>query len=153
MGKEKRPNILLITTDQQRGDCLGVEGHPVLLTPNMDGIAAAGVRFSRFYAACPTCIAVRRSILSGQNPPTHGLVGYQDGVEWDAPVTLPQALRDGGYQTRSQQPTWLLASDQSQGHCGFEAFIRRVQHSHGLLEDGPRFYLWLAHHGVCSHRS
>ena len=34
------PNILFICTDQQRGDCLGVEGHPVLQTPNMDGIAA-----------------------------------------------------------------------------------------------------------------
>ena len=95
----ERPNILLIMTDQQRGDCLGVEGHPVLQTPNMDGIAAAGVRFARAYTTCPTCIAARRSLLSGQFPPTHGMVGYRDGVEWDAPVTLPQALRDAGYQT------------------------------------------------------
>ena len=86
-------------TDQQRGDCLGVEGHPVLQTPNMDGIAAGGVRFSRFYAACPSCIGARRSILAGQNPQTHGMLGYMDGVEWDAPTTLPQALRDNGYHT------------------------------------------------------
>jgi len=93
------PNILLIHTDQQRGDCLGVEGHPVLLTPNMDNIAAQGVRFSHFYSPCPTCIATRRSIMSGQYPRTHGMVGYRDGQEWDPPATLPGVLKDHGYQT------------------------------------------------------
>lgn len=99
MSTPDRPNILLIMTDQQRGDCLGVEGHPVLQTPNMDSIAHRGVRFTRAYSTCPSCIAARRSLLSGQFPRTHGMVGYRDGVGWDAPVTLPQALRDAGYQT------------------------------------------------------
>jgi arylsulfatase len=97
-----RPNILFIMTDQQRGDCLGLEGHPALLTPNMDWIGADGVRFSRAYSCCPSCIATRRSLMSGQYPPTHGMVGYQDGVTWDAPATLPGVLRDNGYQT------WLV---------------------------------------------
>ena len=94
-----RPNFLLIMTDQQRGDCLGVEGHPVLMTPNMDGIANAGVRFRRAYSTCPVCIPARRSLMSGQFPATHGMVAYQDGVAWDAPPTLPGVLRDAGYQT------------------------------------------------------
>jgi len=94
-----QPNILLIMTDQQRGDCLSIEGHPVLMTPNMDSIAGSGVRFSRCYTTCPTCIAARRSLLSGQFPDTHGMVGYRDGVEWDAPPTLPQVLGAAGYQT------------------------------------------------------
>ena len=42
-----RPNILIFMTEQHRGDCLSIEGHPVLMTPNMDEIAGAGVRFSR----------------------------------------------------------------------------------------------------------
>lgn len=95
----ERPNILLIMTDQQRGDALSIEGHPVLRTPNMDAIGARGVRFTRAYTTCPTCIAARRSLLSGQFPRTHGMVGYRDGVEWDAPPTLPGVLRDAGYQT------------------------------------------------------
>ena len=105
---QERPNIVLIITDQQRGDCLGVEGHPVLQTPNMDGIAAAGVRFSRFYSACPSCIATRRSILGGQAPQTHGMVGYHGLVEWDAPPTLPGVLREHGYQT------WLVGRSMHQ---------------------------------------
>ena len=93
------PNILLIHTEHHRGDSLGCEGHPVLLTPNMDNIAYQGVRFSRFYSACPSCIAARRSILTGLNPQTHGLVGYRDGIEWSGVPTLPGVLRDNGYQT------------------------------------------------------
>lgn len=95
----KRPNILLIMTDQQRGDCLSIDGHPVLLTPTMDRIAGQGVRFTHAYTTCPSCIAARRSLLSGQFPATHGMVGYRDGVEWDAPPTLPQVLKEHGYQT------------------------------------------------------
>lgn len=93
-----QPNILLVVTEQHRGDCVGYENHPVLLTPTMDTIARNGVRFGRFYAACPSCISARRSILTGQSPQKHGLVGYCEGLEWDAP-TLPGVLRDHGYQT------------------------------------------------------
>ncbi len=97
---EKRPNILLIVTEQHRGNCLGCEGHPVLQTPNMDEIFASGARFSRFYSDCPICMPARRTILSGQYPATHGLVSNAGGVEWEPEATLPQVLRDQGYQTR-----------------------------------------------------
>lgn len=94
-----KPNILFIMTDQQRGDCLGVEGHPCLLTPNMDALAAGGVRFRRAYSTCPVCIPARRSLLSGLHPQTHGMVGYASDQEWDPPATLPGMLRDAGYHT------------------------------------------------------
>ena len=94
-----RPNIVLIMTDQQRGDCLSAEGHPVLLTPSMDSIGYQGTRFRRAYSTCPVCIPARRSLLSGQFPRTHGMVGYADGVAWNAPVTLPGALAAAGYET------------------------------------------------------
>lgn len=94
-----RPNILLIMTDQQRGDCLGIDGHPSLLTPNMDALAARGVRFQHAYSTAPVCIPARRSLMSGLSPTSHGMVGYADGQEWDPPATLPQSLRDAGYHT------------------------------------------------------
>lgn len=92
------PNILLIVTEQHRADCVGYENHPVLLTPTIDGIARNGVRFGRFYSACPSCISARRSMLTGQTPQKHGLVGYCEGLEWEAP-TLPGILRNHGYHT------------------------------------------------------
>ena len=42
---EGRPNVLLVVTDQQRGDALGLDGHPVLETPAMDWIGASGTHF------------------------------------------------------------------------------------------------------------
>lgn len=108
----QRPNILLIMTDQQRGDCLGIDGHPCLQTPNMDALAADGVRFRRAYTTCPICIPARRSLLSGLHPGQHGMVGYVDGQEWEPPATLPGLLRDAGYHTglvgrnMHQHPQW-----------------------------------------------
>lgn len=100
MSSKERPNILLIVTEQQRGDCLGCEDHPVLLTPTMDEIAASGARFRRFYSDCPICMPARRTILSGQFPATHGLLTNAQGVEWEPEATLPQVLGRHGYQTR-----------------------------------------------------
>ena len=96
---DDRPDILLLLTEQHRGDCLSIEEHPVLMTPNMDAIAGAGVRFTGAYSSCPTCIAARRSLLSGQFPSTHGMVGYREGVVWDIENTLPGVLAASGYET------------------------------------------------------
>ena len=71
----ERPNLVILITDQQRGDCLGIEGRKGLMTPNLDYLAASGARFTRAYSATPTCIAARRTLMSGQAPATHGLVG------------------------------------------------------------------------------
>ncbi|MDD4889434.1 MAG: sulfatase-like hydrolase/transferase [Phycisphaerae bacterium] len=95
-----RPNILLITTDQQRFDGLALNGNAILRTPNLDHLAARGVNFSRAYTTCPSCIAARRTILTGQLPATHGMVGYEDGVEFNPPFTLPGLLGRAGYQTQ-----------------------------------------------------
>jgi len=94
---DDRPNFLIIMTDQQRGDCLSAAGHPVLLTPNMDAIGGAGVRFSRAYSTCPVCVPARRTFLSGQHPSTHGVFN-NSSIEWEGP-SLPGLLRDAGYQT------------------------------------------------------
>ena len=50
-----RPNILLITLDQFRADCLGVAGHPLVQTPNLDRLAADGVRFTHHFSNCAPC--------------------------------------------------------------------------------------------------
>jgi arylsulfatase len=94
----RRPNILLITTDQQRGDCLGLEGHPVLQTPNIDFIGGSGTHFRRAYAESPSCIPARRTLISGQSPAANGMVGYQGRVEWEPAHTLPGELSRAGYQ-------------------------------------------------------
>ena len=96
----QQPHILLITSDQHRGDSLGINGHPVVSAPNLDYLAASGTNFPRAYVEGPSCIAARRTILSGQKPVTHGMVTYWDGVPWEIEHTLPGELGKAGYQTQ-----------------------------------------------------
>ena len=58
-------NILLITLDQFRGDCLSGAGHPVVQTPNLDALAANGVRFSRHYSQAAPCGPGRAALYTG----------------------------------------------------------------------------------------
>jgi arylsulfatase A-like enzyme len=60
-----RPNVLLITLDQFRGDTLSCAGHPVVRTPNLDAIAAEGVRFARHYAQAAPCAPGRAALYTG----------------------------------------------------------------------------------------
>ena len=96
---DTRPNILLIMTDQQRGDCLGIEGHPVLQTPNLDWLARSGTYFRRGYSECPSCVPARRVLMSGQAPAVNGMVGFKGHVEWNPAHTLAGELALAGYQT------------------------------------------------------
>ncbi|MEI0739304.1 sulfatase-like hydrolase/transferase [Paenibacillus sp. JTLBN-2024] len=62
-----KPNVLLITVDQMRYDCLSIAGHPVVETPNLDELARTGVRFDRAYSATPSCIPARAAIFTGKS--------------------------------------------------------------------------------------
>lgn len=98
---QNKPNVILICVDQWRGDCLGIDGHPVVRTPYLDKLAQEGARFSHAYAACPTCIAARASLLTGLTQETHGRIGYRDGVPWNYPVTIASEFTRQGYQTQA----------------------------------------------------
>ncbi len=143
MREDRRPNIILIVTDQQRGDCLGIEGHAVLQTPCLDWIAASGNRFRHAYSACPVCIPARRTLMSGQKPSTHGcLHNYETWL--DAP-TLPQLLRDSGYQTQlcGKLHLWPLRR-----HYGFEGFELSDGPGASPQEGDSDYLRYLRHHGV-----
>lgn len=93
-----QPDILFVMSDQHRGDALSCEGNSAAFTPNLDALAGHGVRFCRAYSTCPSCIPSRRALLTGKFPANNGLAAYEDGHRISSP-TLPQVLRDGGYQT------------------------------------------------------
>ena len=67
-----RPNIILCMTDDQGWGDVAYNGHPVLKTPELDAMAAAGLRFNRFYAAHPQCSPTRGSVLTGRHPIRYG---------------------------------------------------------------------------------
>lgn len=117
MTSTTKPNIILVVTDQQRGDCIEIDGHPVLQTPCMNWIAESGTRFSNAYTACSVCIPARRTLMSGQKPSKHGCL-HNYATDLKGPV-LPELLRDAGYQTQlcGKLHLWPLRK-----HYGFEGF-------------------------------
>lgn len=94
------PNIVLIMTDQLRGDCLGAAGHPDVKTPYLDSLAAKGVSFDRAYSACPSCIPARAALHTGMAQEHHGRVGYEDLVDWNYAHTMAGELSKAGYYTQ-----------------------------------------------------
>ncbi len=90
------PNVLLITLDQFRADCLGVAGHAVVRTPNLDRLAADGVRFTRHFANCAPCGPSRASLLTGLWQMNHRVTSNGAPLADHLPM-LPRMLRDHGY--------------------------------------------------------
>lgn len=95
-----KPNLLFITVDQMRWDCLSSLGHPVVDTPNLDRLAASGVLFQNAYTATPTCIPARAAMMTGMSQRSHGRVGYQDRVPWRYEHTIAGELAKAGYHTQ-----------------------------------------------------
>ena len=93
-----RPNILLIMTDQQRYDAIGSVPGSQVDTPYLDGLRREGVHFTHMYSACPVCIPARRTLMSGQTPAHHGILANEHHEPLNVP-TLPEALKNAGYQT------------------------------------------------------
>lgn len=93
-----KPNILLITTDQQHANTIHALGNSIIQTPNLDRMVKEGVAFDRAYCANPVCSPSRSSILTGQYPSTHKC--WNIGVALPKEnVTLSRALSKQGYQT------------------------------------------------------
>ena len=101
IGGEK-PSVLFIMSDDLR-DALGCYGHPLAKTPNIDRLAARGVRFERAYVQYPVCNPSRSSILTGLRCEQTGVVGNGTFFRSALPdvVTFPQLLRKGGWTTHS----------------------------------------------------
>lgn len=92
------PNIILITSDQQRTDSLGCYGSSWMQTPHLDALGKSGVICSRAYCSNPVCTPSRASILSGQQVSRHGAWNVGTSVPDDLPF-LSHILRDAGYRT------------------------------------------------------
>ena len=67
-------NVLLITLDQFRADCLSVAGHPLVKTPNLDRLAQQGVRLTKHYSQCAPCSPGRASLYTGMYQMNHRVV-------------------------------------------------------------------------------
>ena len=127
-----RPNFLFIITDQHRADYLGCYGHPLLKTPNIDGIAARGAQFTRFYVANPICMPNRSTLMTGRMPSLHGV--RHNGIELSLSAnTFVDLLRVSGYRTA------LIGKSHLQNMEGRPAGLRRTPPADGHTPAPPSF--------------
>ncbi|MGH9665441.1 MAG: sulfatase family protein, partial [Bryobacteraceae bacterium] len=93
-----RPNILLIMTDQHRRNYMTAAGSPLVPTPNIDRIAARGVRFTNAVCPYPVCAASRSCLLTGRYAHSTGVINNTDLLPWNTP-TVAHHFADLGYHT------------------------------------------------------
>ncbi len=93
-----KPNIILCMTDDQGWGDTSYNGHPELKTPELDNMAAAGIRFDRFYSAHPMCSPTRASCLSGRSPVRYRCMTWGHDLPLRE-VTIAEAVRTAGYAT------------------------------------------------------
>ena len=122
-----QPNVILFVADQLRADHLGCYGHPLGVTPNIDRIATAGVRFAEAHAASALCMPNRATMITGRMPSLHGV--RRNGIPLPhRQHTAPGVLAESGYRTAligkaHFQPFGVFAADDRPGPDPDDAVI------------------------------
>jgi choline-sulfatase len=108
------PNLLFILSDQHCRSVAGCYGDETGVTPNLDRLAAGGVRFRNAYCPSPICLPSRMSLLTARQPHRHGSWTNTDFLPSDMP-TFAHALGAAGYQPRLVGRMHALGPDQLHG--------------------------------------
>ena len=131
-----RPNILFITTDQQRRDSLPCYGLDFMQTPALDRIAAEGMRFTNCVSNSPVCIPTRLSLATGLYPHNTGVWNNLHHQMSPGQPTWMQAVREAGYRTS------LFGKTHLHPHQGDLREKEELMHAYGLDDvdeiGGPR---------------
>ncbi|MGG4035089.1 sulfatase-like hydrolase/transferase [Paenibacillus cisolokensis] len=147
----RRPNVLVIMSDQHRYDCTGASGRYPVRTPNIDRLAEEGVWFANAYTPIPVCGPARQSFVCGRRPESFGAL-------WNAGLGLPvgslapdayswaRDLQQAGYAT-AYIGKWDVHPDADPTAFGYGRYVdaereyaayRRLRHPDIRLEGGWR---------------
>ena len=126
-----RPNIVVLLCDDMGYGDLSCFAHPTIRTPNLDRLAAEGMKLTHCYSSAPVCSPSRAGLLTGRN---HNRLGIRDWIPVNSgvylrpqEVTMAQLLRKGGYRT-CHVGKWHLnsrvdGSETIPGDAGFEHWL------------------------------
>jgi len=139
----RKPNVIIIFTDDQGSIDLKCYGAKDLVTPHMDGLAKRGVKFTQFYSAAPVCSPSRVGLMTGRTPQHGGLSGNVplDSVGMpSAQITIAEALKKEGYAT-AHIGKWHL------GHSkktipNAQGFDHSFGHLVGCIDNYSHFFYW-----------
>ena len=111
----RRPNLLFLFSDQHCQKIAGCYGDKVVQTPNLDGLAAAGVVFDNAYCPSPICVPSRMSLLTGRHPHAQDCWTNDDFLASDRP-TLAHAWGAAGYEPVLVGRLHAMGPDQLHGY-------------------------------------
>jgi arylsulfatase A-like enzyme len=151
-----QPNILFLFSDQHRADAMGCAGDAIVQTPNLDRIAAEGVRFARAHCTSPLCMPSRASITTGLYPHNHGVLDNATGNLLPVLPTFLRALQEAGYHTSGIGKFHYLLhhniTDVEELHdrmlpFGFDELLETEGKEDSEIHHGP-WTRYLAEHGL-----
>lgn len=129
----RRPNVLWICADDHAAYVCGAYGNKIVRTPNLDRLAAEGVRFDRAYCNSPVCTPSRQSFLTGRYPRSIGVTLLQTALP-EGEQTLATLLRAAGYDTAAIGKMHFNSNFKH----GFERRVDLGQHAQLLKEHPPK---------------
>ena len=122
----RRPNVLIITTDQQRVDAASVVGNPWLKTPNLDRLASHGVYFTKSYCSYPLCSPSRASLHTGRFPHEIGVDHNNMAIRPGIPVS-GELFRNAGYDAAYAGKWHCPTVYPTEGIDGFQVLNRTTR--------------------------
>jgi arylsulfatase A-like enzyme len=131
----KKPNILLITTDQQRYDTVGAAAPDFMRTPHTDFLMREGVTFENCYVQSPACVPSRMSMMTGMSPQALGLYnnsGARGLLDGNA-RTMPRVMNDLGYHTIA---VGKMHFDPERARHGFQEMILPRDYYNKMAKSG-----------------
>lgn len=141
----RKPNVIVIVTDDQGTRDAGCYGAEDLLTPAIDELARQGVRFTQFYAAAPVCSPSRAALLTGRYPLLAGVPGNVSSTRGDAgmpssQVTLAETFKAAGYTTAHIGKWHLGYSPDTMPNA--QGFDHSFGHMGGCIDNFSHFFYW-----------
>lgn len=135
--RKRRPNVMIILSDDQGCVDINCYGAKDLYTPNLDALARSGLRFTEFYMGAPVCSPSRAALLTGRDCNVNGVPGNGRPLKPDE-ITIAEMLRGEGYRT-GLVGKWHLGAEPGPLAEGFEYFFG---HLNGCIENYRHHVLW-----------
>jgi arylsulfatase A len=141
----RRPNVIIIYTDDQGYADINIYGSKDLVTPTMDKLARSGTRFTQFEAAAPICSPSRASLLTGRYPQRAGLVGnagnlYGTGGMPGSQYTIAEMFKAAGYTTGHIGKWHMGYSPETMPNA--QGFDYSFGFMGGCIDNYSHFYYW-----------
>lgn len=141
----RKPNVIIIFTDDQGSVDAGCYGTKDIQTPHIDSLAGRGIRFSQFYAAAPVCSPSRAGLLTGRYPVRAGVPGNTTSIKGKPgmpgeQITIAEHFKEAGYKT-AHIGKWHLGY--IAGHMpNAQGFDYSFGHMGGCIDNYSHFFYW-----------